>query len=75
MISCGSGKRCSTCFEKSIFPSVITSKIPLVPSINSASRPSASLIVAAKLEAFGRYFQRVQYVIDSVIEASQIAVF
>ena len=53
MISSDSGNRCSVCFEKIIRPSATTSKIPLAPPISSASRP--------------RYFQRVQYVIDSFI--------
>lgn len=67
MISSDSGNRCSVCFEKIIRPSATTSKIPLAPPISSASRPSALLISAARLEALGRYFQRVQYVIDSFI--------
>lgn len=67
MTSSTSGNRCSACFEKIIRPSATTSKIPLVPSISSVSRPSALLISAARLEAFGRYFQRMQYVIDSFI--------
>lgn len=67
MTSADSGNRCSACFEKIILPSATTSKIPLVPSISSVSRPSALLISAARLEALGRYFQRVQYVIDSFI--------
>ncbi len=67
MISSNSGNLCSACFEKIILPSATTSNIPLVPSISSVSRPSALLISAARLEALGRYFQRVQYVIDSFI--------
>ena len=43
MISSDSGNRCSACFEKIILPSATTSKIPLVPSISSVSRPSALL--------------------------------
>ena len=70
MISSDSGNRCSACFEKIILPSATTSNIPLVPSISSVSRPSAPLISAARLEALGRYFQRVQYVIDSFIGAT-----
>lgn len=60
MISSDSGNRCSACFEKIILPSATMSKIPFVPSISSVSRPSALLISAARLEALGRYFQRVQ---------------
>ena len=67
MISFDSGNRCSACFEKIILPSATTSKTPLVPSISSVSRPSAFFISAARLEALGRYFQRVQYLIDSFI--------
>ena len=67
MISADAGNRCSACFEKIILPSATTSNIPLVPSISSVSRPSALLISAARLEALGRYFQTVQYVIDSFI--------
>ena len=67
MTSSGSGNRCSACFEKIVLPSATTSNTPLVPSISSASRPSALLIRAARPEALGRYFQRVQYVIDSFI--------
>ena len=67
MISSDSGNRSSACFEKIIRPSATTSKIPLAPPISSASRPSALLISAARLEALGRYFQRVQYVIESFI--------
>ena len=37
-----------------------TSKIPFFPSISSDSIPSLSLTVAAKLVAFGPYFQRTQ---------------
>lgn len=73
MTSSGSGNRCSACFEKIILPSATTSNIPLVPSISSVSRPSALLISAARLEALGRYFQRVQYVIDSFIGPTLLA--
>ena len=67
IISSWSGNRSSSCFEKIIVPLAMTSKIPFVPSTNSDSMPSSLLIAAARLEAFGKYFQRVQYVIDNVI--------
>ncbi len=60
MISCGSGKRSASYFEKTIVPSATTSKMPLPPSMSSESTPTASLISAARLEALGRYFQRPQ---------------
>ncbi len=59
-ISPGSGNRCSACLEKTVRPSTTTSKTPLVPSINSEGTPNACSISAARLEALGRYFQRVQ---------------
>ena len=62
MTSSGSGKRLSSYFEKIIFPSATTSKMPLPPSMSSGSTWTASLILAARLEALGRYFQRPQYV-------------
>ena len=67
MISSCSGKRCSACLEKIRSPSATTSNTPLSPSISSASTPSALLMAAARPEASGRYFQRVQYSIDSLI--------
>ena len=60
MISSCSGKRCSACLEKIRSPSATTSNTPLSPSINSASMPNAFLMEAARPEALGRYFQRVQ---------------
>ena len=64
MTSSCSGKRSLSCFENTIAPSAFTSKIPLVPSMMSASMSKTSLMRAAKLVALGPYFQRVQYVIE-----------
>ncbi len=60
MTSWDSGKRSSLCLEKIISPSAMTSKMPLVPSISSASMSNACLMSAARLVARGPYFQRVQ---------------
>ena len=54
MTSSCSGKRCSVCFEKINSPSTSTSNWPRPPTTMSESMPSASLIAAARLEAFGR---------------------
>ena len=54
MISSGSGNRCSCCLEKMRSPSATTSNWPRAPTINSVSTPSACLIEAARLEAFGK---------------------
>ena len=62
MTSSGSGNRLSSYFEKIICPSATTSKMPWLPSMNSGSTWIASAILAARLEALGRYFQRPQYV-------------
>ena len=48
-----SGKSPVSCFEYTSLPSTLTSKMPPVPPIKEASSPSALLILAAKLTAFG----------------------
>jgi hypothetical protein len=69
MISSSSGKRPSSCLEKTIVPSATTSKMPFAPSMSSGVLSSASAILAARLEALGRYFHRPQYVMETRITA------
>ncbi len=52
MISSGSGKRCSSCLEKTSFSSEYTSKMPPEPFSSFASMPRAFLISAANLTAW-----------------------
>ena len=65
MISWCSGNRSWSCFEKIMAPSAMTSKMPFVPSMSSASIPRSSFSAAARPVALGWYFQRTQNVIET----------
>ena len=49
-----SGNRPALCFEKTSFPSAMTSKTPLLPFLSSAFTPNCPEISAARLVALGR---------------------
>lgn len=53
-ISSSFGKRTDCRFEKSVFPSADTSKMPFAPGTSSTAHLNSCLIAAANLEAWGR---------------------
>jgi len=53
-ISRSAGNRPSSFLEKTLFPSMLTTKIPPLPRTIWLSMPNSRLIAAARLEALGR---------------------